>query len=283
MKHIAIVGASGTIGSEIIRQLNASPLRVRAGSRSPDSKKGVSNQLEWRFFDYGDAQSMDAFFQGVNAFFFVAPHTNPLPSVEKMLAVAEAAGVEELIFSSGRTTGDVLGKPLHELEELVKASSFQWTIFRPGWFMQNFIDFLDPVPRGNRISLPVGKAKTAFIDVRDIGAVAAQLLTRGVLHKRTLELTSSEAIDHYEVARLISQASGIPIEYHPMEEEPFIQMLQDEWGWSEEEAIFTAYLYAFVAHHKEEEVSPDIAEILGKEPISFATFAMDYAAHWKSK
>lgn len=281
MKRIGIIGATGKIGTQILNHLKDTPLQIRAGSRNPSGKESVNPNVKWVAFSYADESTMPSFFEHLDAFFFIAPQKDPLPAVERMLKEAREAGVQEVIFSSGRTTGDVLGRPLHAVEEQVKELGLRWTIFRPGWFMQNFVDSLDPTRHGNQLTLPTADSKTAFVDVRDIGAVAARLLQKGVLHGRTLDLTSLEALDHHEVARQISEAGGIPVEYIPVEEDQFVQAMVDDWGWEEETARFTAYLYRFVADGKEEEVSRDIVQVLGKEPISFAQFARDYADHWK--
>ncbi len=281
MKQIGVIGATGTIGREILGLLEQKEVLVRAGSRSPDQYESRADSLEWRRFDFADVASMKTFMNGLDTFFFVAPHHDPVPSVRHLLDVAAQQGVKEVVFSSGRTTGDVLGRPLHEVEELVKAGSFKWTLLRPGWFMQNFVDYLDPVPLGNRIALPVGDARTAFVDVRDIGAVAAELLENGVLHGRTLDLTSEEALDHKAVARLISRASGLKIRYEAVSEEAFAELAKVEWGWSDDEIELTIYLYRFVTDGKEEETSPDIRAVLGRAPIRFEQFAQDYAAYWK--
>ncbi len=281
MKRIGIIGATGKIGTQILDHLKDAPLQIRAGSRSPSEKKSENPNVEWVAFSYGDERTMSAFLEGLDAFFFIAPQKDPLSAVEKMLKKAQEAGVNEVVFSSGRTTGDVLGRPLHDIEDRLKETRFRWTIFRPGWFMQNFVGFLDPTQHGNQLILPVGDAKTAFVDTRDIGAVAARLLQKGVLHGRTLDLTSLEVLDHYEVARQISEAGGVRVEYVPVDKDQFVKKMVQEWGWEEETARFTAYLYHFVAEGKEEEVSRDALEVLGREPISFARFARDYAEHWK--
>ncbi|NIV39485.1 MAG: SDR family NAD(P)-dependent oxidoreductase, partial [Anaerolineae bacterium] len=55
------------------------------------------------------------------------------------------------------------------------------------------------------IMIPVGKARTSFLDVRDIGAVAAKVLSEPGHENRAYQLTGGEALDYYQVAELFSQ------------------------------------------------------------------------------
>jgi uncharacterized protein YbjT (DUF2867 family) len=74
--------------------------------------------------------------------------------------------------------------------------------------MQNFHTFwLQGIVTQGKILLPVGTAKGSFIDVRDIAA-AAVLLTSDTLANRDFDLTGPEALDHDQVAAILSRESG---------------------------------------------------------------------------
>lgn len=282
METIALIGAGGQIGSQAMPHLVQAGRQIRAGSRSPEQKEAGERE-RWRYFDFEDLDIHEPFLRGVDRLFFLAAHPDPLPSVSAMLDQAEKLKLRQVVFSSGRTTGDVPGKPLHEVEERLKQTSIPWTILRPGWFMQNFTTFLrGPIMEHGLIMLPDGGKKTAFVDTRDIGAAIATILTDApALHQgMTYEITGSEALTHLEVARLIGDASGREIGYRTLSETEFIREMK-AMGWSGQAAEYTAMLYRFVAEGKEEEPSADLARLLGRTPISFKRFAEDYARHWK--
>jgi hypothetical protein len=65
-------------------------------------------------------------------------------------------------------------------------------------------------PQQGKIQLPTGKAKGSFIDARDIAAVAASLLHAGRSVEPAFDLTGSEALDHDQVAALLSRETGGP-------------------------------------------------------------------------
>ena len=218
--------------------------------------------------------------KGKDKVFFIAPHSDPIPSVMTLLQVAELERVKHIVFSSGRTTGDIPGKPLHNVELLVQNNRIPSTIIRPGWFMQNFTAWLSGTLRSEgKLYLPADVAKTAFVDVRDIAAVAAQTLIQTGHEGKTYNLTSDEALDHHEVVALISRASGKLMTYVPLARPDFIQTMVAR-GWTEAAAAYTADLYEYVRAGKEEEVSRDIKKLLRRTPIRFAQFAQDYRNAW---
>lgn len=61
--------------------------------------------------------------------------------------------------------------------------------------------------------MPVGKAKTSFIDTRDIAEVAAVCLTEDGHFYKAYTLTGSEAITYYEVASMMSDVLKRKITY----------------------------------------------------------------------
>ena len=66
----------------------------------------------------------------------------------------------------------------------------------------------------DRIYLPAGKGKVAFIDLRDMGVVAADVLTDMGRHAgETYTLTGTAAYTFYEVADILTGALGRAIRY----------------------------------------------------------------------
>lgn len=277
-----LLNATGKIGSEAVRQLITKGYRPRLGVR--DKKKArhlFGDDVDLVPFDFGNPAVFPEIFHGITRFFFVAAHPRPVPSVQALLRAAGEAGVKHVVFSSGRTTGDVAWRPLFEVEQLVRNCGLEWTILRPGWFMQNFIDWLgDTIRKDGKLYLPAADAKTAFIDVRDISAVVTRLFIEGDRHNgQTYELTSDEAFDHFQVMEMIGNASGRKMEYMPLSPEAFVERMLQE-GWTREEAEYTADLYSFVRQGKEAAISHDVELILGRQPRRFAQFVNDYRQEW---
>ena len=279
--NILIIGSGGNIGSPLVQALIDKGIEPTLGVRKVEkAKERWGKQVKVVHFDFEQPATFGPALDGQESIFFIAGHANPVPSVQSLLQEAAAAGVKRIVFSSGRTTGDVPGKPLNDVENLVRAWEGEWTILRPGWFMQNFINWLGGTIRAeNKLFLPAGEAKTAFVDVRDIADVALTCLLEDGHHGQLYNLTSDEALSHAEVCATISQASGKSVVYVPQDRATYIQTMIGR-GWTEAAANYTADLYTYVLSGKEEEISEDVAKILGGTPRRFLAFAKEHAAQF---
>ena len=140
---VLIIGSGGNIGIPLVQGLIKAGVKPTLGVRDTQKAKDRwGEKARIVAFDFEDQATFSRALEGQTALFFIAGHSNPAPSVQQFLADARTAGVKKVVFSSGRTTGDVPGKPLHKVENLVRAWEGEWTILRPGWFMQNFVNWL---------------------------------------------------------------------------------------------------------------------------------------------
>lgn len=86
-------------------------------------------------------------------------------------------------------------------------------------FMQNFVNFYTPTIKTNSaFYIPGGDAKVSFVDVRDIAAVAAKVLTRHDQSEtrhfgKTYNITEPEALSYYQAAEILSNTAGKKINY----------------------------------------------------------------------
>ena len=279
MKNILIIGSSGNIGTPLTAGLIAGGMVPRLAVRDAGKARqrwGTSATLA--DFDFTREDTFSAALAGVDAVFFVAAFPDPVPAVRTFLEAAGAAGVQRIVFSSGRTTGDVPGKPLYQIEELLRHCAVAWTILRPGWFMQNFTGWLGQSIREEaKLFLPAGDARTAFVDVRDVADVARVCLLQEGHSGQCYKLTSDEAFDHHEVCEMISKASGRAVHYHPLDRASFVRTMMDR-GWTEAAAIYTADLYKYVLSGKEAEISGDIQRVLARPPRRLEAFVTERAA-----
>ncbi|MCU0509261.1 MAG: NmrA family NAD(P)-binding protein, partial [Anaerolineae bacterium] len=88
---------------------------------------------------------------------------------------AQAAGVKQIVFLS--LMGVNPRVPHYKVEQKILATGLPYTFVRPSFYMQNLDTFYrDDIRLRDELFVPAGGAKTSFIDVRDIGAVAAMAL-----------------------------------------------------------------------------------------------------------
>jgi uncharacterized protein YbjT (DUF2867 family) len=207
----------------------------------------------------------------------------PLPSLEEhelgLLDLAKKAGIKHIVKLSafGAASEEV---SLHRLaEKRIEASGIPYTHLRPTWFNQNFSTAQVGGIRGGVLALPAGDGTAGFIDVRDIAAVAATVLTAPGHKNKAYTLTGSESLNHTQVAGYLSKALDREVKYIPLTDEAFraavapflpafyIDILSD--------------LYYRFKQNRESLITPTVAEVLGRPPIRFEQFALDYANVWK--
>jgi uncharacterized protein YbjT (DUF2867 family) len=147
--------------------------------------------------------------------------------------------------------------------------------------MQNFNTFwLHGINTEGKILLPAGKAKTSFIDTRDIADVIVRLLTTDDLDNRAFDITGPQALDHDEVAAVLSRVSGRPIMYQEITPEQMKQGLLGA-GVPEDYAGFLVMILGFLAQGYNAAVNDEVQKLIGRAPRTFEQYAQDNRAAWQ--
>jgi uncharacterized protein YbjT (DUF2867 family) len=167
-------------------------------------------------------------------------------------------------------------------EIALQASGLGWTLLKPTFFAQNFATYSgDSIRRESAFYYPAGEGRTAFVDVRDIAAVAAEVLANPSPHAgRSYELTGPEAHSMDEVAQVLSRVLGRTIHYVDPGEEQYREALESNGLPPALAGMFT-YLYAVVVKNNwAAGTSPDIEKVLGRAPTAFQGWAQDARSVW---
>ncbi len=276
MSTILVVGATGTVGSELSRLLASAGHTVRkATSRAPTEPDQVHLNLLT-----GDG--IDAAFKGVDRAFFLAPpgHSRQDLLLNPLVDAAAAHGLQKVVLMSAMGANADEAAPLRVAERHLEASGLAYNIIRPNWFMQNFNTFwLHGILSQGQILLPVGQAKGSFIDARDIAAVAAALLVSERFNGQDFDLTGPEALDHQQVAAVLTQASGKDIGYTDISPEQMREGLLAA-GLPADYAEFLLLILGYFKAGYAERKTDAVQLITGQAPRSVAQYAADYKAAW---
>src|SRR3990167_2028041 len=217
MSRTLVIGANGTVGSELVRLLRAAGHNVLKATSRPVTDPATEVHL-----NLVTRAGLDSALQGVSKVFMLAPpgYTNPDELLNPVVDAAKAHGVQKIVLMSAMGANADDNAPLRKAELYLERSGLAYNIIRPNWFMQNFNTFwIQGILEHGKIFLPVGAAKGSFIDARDISAVAAALLVKDEFKNQAFNLTGDEALDHDEVAQILSAATGKKIEYEEISPE----------------------------------------------------------------
>ncbi|MEU1515639.1 NAD(P)H-binding protein [Streptomyces sp. NPDC005811] len=212
---ILVTGATGNIGRELTRELDAREARLRLLVRDPARAAGLSGRAELAVGDLGEPSTLTPAFAGVDTLFLLTQGIGT-DHAAAAVAAAEAAGVSHIVhLSSLHVTLDpqpAMARWHHEREEIIRASAVPATFLRPGGFMTNALDWLPTIREGNHVLDPVGPGRYAPIDPADIAAVAAVVLTEAGHQHKEYVLTGDETFTVTEQVRVISETIGRDIE-----------------------------------------------------------------------
>ena len=215
---ILVTGATGTVGSEVVRQLVQGGHRVRALVRDLAKASKFGAEVEVVKGDFSKPETLTAAFVGVDKAYVLLPAIGPeFPELEgNAFNAAKKAGVKHVVKQSSFVMEDFMaGTPFAEWhgasEKRLRALGVAWTILRPHFFDSNLIEF-GIMPRGG-LFFPAGDGKDAPIDPRDIAAVAVKVLTTPGHEGKIYELTGPALLSFAEVVQKVADITGKPLKY----------------------------------------------------------------------
>ena len=280
---ILVFGALGNVGTQVITALQAQGVPVRAADLNPqDIQQRFGESVDAVRFDFGVPETFAPAVQGVKGIFLMRPPQ--ISDVERLMFpvidAAREAGVERVVFLSLIGIENNRRVPHYKVELYLRDSGMDWTFLRSSFFMQNLnTTHRAEIKERDEIFVPVGSGKTSFIDVRDLGAVAALALTEEGHTDQAYELTGPQALDYYEVTELFSQVLGRTIVYRDPSLPSFV------WnsirsGRSLPFTLVTAWLYNQTRDGMSAQVTGEVQRLLGREPIALKQYIQDYRAEW---
>ena len=213
---ILVTGATGNIGSELVKLLVAKGLPVRVISRDENKVSHLDPAVQRVIGDRHDRSVVRKAAQGADKVFMLAVLFDKNHEADRLLVEeAKQAGAGQIVvISSGtvRIEGNAIGRLHREKEELIEQSGIPWTFLRSGGFMSNSLQWADTIKSQSKVFNPTGKGKTAPISPYDIAGVAAVALTCPGHEGKAYDLTGAELVSTPEQVEILSKVIGKPID-----------------------------------------------------------------------
>lgn len=265
------MGASGRVGGSLARALDGQvPLR-RAG-RGP----GLTP------FDLLDPTTFDAALDGVTSVFLMRPpQIASGAAFRPFLDACSSRNIGRMAVLSvkGAERNRIL--PHHGMEREVMRRGCDWTMLRPADFMQNLETVhRDDIRSRGRIAVPAGQGTSAFIDVEDVAAVAAKVLTEDGHAGQGYTLTGPEALSFTQVAGVMSEVLGRTITYDPPSILRFVSRRRAE-GTPFGMALVMTALYSVQRFGGAAEVAGDVSRLLGRPAGDLRSYLVRQRALWQ--
>ena len=274
---ILVTTPTGKVGQALIPLLQQAGATLRLGAHSPEKTRAAYPGLEVVPLDHTDPATHAAAVAGVDALYLASPGDFPSAPEKALVDAAKKAGVKRVVklAAMGIEHSD---NPLRQVEEHVRASGLAYTFLHPTWFMQNFTTSMAGALKSGCLAEPAADKKTAFIDARDIAAVAAKALTEPGHDGKTYTLTGDQLLSRADVAALVGTEVGRAITYVPVTDEQFRAAVKGFLTPSYTELL--SHLYSVVRAGQTEVKTDTVRELLGRAPLTFAQFVKEHRATW---
>jgi uncharacterized protein YbjT (DUF2867 family) len=210
---IIIVGATGQLGTRLVRQLAAADVKPRALVRSREKAEAIASLATPVIGDLMAPQTLTEAFHGAERVFIVAPPRPEMETLERnAIDAAVAAGAKQIIYLSNfaATEGSEL-QPMHIHglhERLIATRGVDWTVLGPTRYMTNFPFDWPSVLNDGLLLESGGSGVMTCIDPDDVAAVAVKTLTEGGHEGQTYRLTSEDEFTAGDLAALLARFLG---------------------------------------------------------------------------
>lgn len=216
MKPILLIGATGTVGSQVFSQLLKKGIPVRALVRNPAAGR-LPPQVEVFRGDLTIPETLDRCLDGIDAVFLV--WTAPAATVPQVLEkIANRASRVVFLSAPIKTPHPLFQQPnplrilVGQIEQQIEASNLEWTFLRPGMFAANSLNWWAPQIRtGDVVRWPYLSVPTAPVDERDIAEIAVRALSEDGHHRAEYVLTGPQSLTQFEQISTIARAIGRPL------------------------------------------------------------------------
>jgi len=285
---ILVTGATGNVGTEVIKKLAESKRPIRAFIRNRTQASHITQPgVEIVEGDFAKPKTFARALDGVETLFLLTPSSAEAEQQQcNFVDAAQKSKVKHIVkLSQLGASSNAAGRfqRYHgAVENYITKSKIPYTFLRPNLFMQGLLNFRPTIASQGVFFGPVSQARISIVDVRDIGAVAAKTLAEPRHEGKAYDLTGPETLTQAEMAEQLSQAVGKPIKHVEVSPEVMKEALSKNGmpAWQAEGVVED---YERYRKGEGEHISSAIHDITGYEATYFAQFALDNAAKFAGK
>lgn len=282
MGKLLVTGATGTVGSEVVNQLVSRQADFRVLVRSEEKAKPFRERdIDMSVGRFEDTESLAGALENVTAVFLLSPPSKLQVKLESNLVdSAKKAGVQHIVkvsaLGASPDSNIHLARWHAEIEAYIEKSGMNYTFLRPHSFMQNLFNNVATIKSEAKIYAPMEDGAYPMVDVRDIAAVAAEILTGSGHYGKVYHITGPEAITMHDVAEALTDVLGKKITYVPITPEQ-VKVELMEMGLEEWFASDLAELGKIYASGKASDTTDTVRKLTGRKGITIQQFVRDYA------
>jgi uncharacterized protein YbjT (DUF2867 family) len=279
---ILITGATGNVGSAVLDILSSTDANLRALVHDEPKAQSLRDRgVEAILGDFLDPESLAPALEGVGTVLLITPiHPEQVRQAANVIEAARDSDNDPRIvrLSVAQASHEAPTKNSRQhaqIEEELISSGLPYTLLRPTTFMQNTLATARAVASEGRIYQPFKDGKLGMIDARDMGKVAAKVLTEEGHEGKTYTLTGPAAISFYDIAEMLSEVLGKKVDYVPISlekaKEAMLGMGLSEW----KAEVLIEYARAHSQGYSNF-TTEDVEQLTGHPATSYREFATNF-------
>jgi NAD(P)H dehydrogenase (quinone) len=283
-KTLLVTGAAGQLGQRVIARLmdanSVAPGQIVAATRHPEKLERLAALgVQVRRADFEDPASLAAAFAGVNRMLLISTDAIDRPGRrlaqhKAAIEAARKAGVKHMAYTSMINPEDslILFAPDHlGTEKALTASGLSWTLLRNSWYMENLRATIQSVLASGKWFTSAGTGRMSYVAREDCARVAAAALASDSTANVRYDVTGPEKHTTAQIAAIISDVYGKPIEVMQVTDAQLIEGLQSA-GLPVPIAKLVASFDANTRAGKVDVVSTAVHQLTGRAPQSLRDF-----------
>ena len=285
MGKILVTGALGNVGGYVASKAIGLGQQIVVGDISVERlKERYQERAEAVYFDFTKPETFKSALVGVDRVFIMRPpHLGKPEDLKPFIDELAKQKMQLVCFLSLIGIEHNPVPPHYKIEKFIEAANLPYCHIRPSFFMQNISGVhAFEIKHFNRIVVPVKKAKTSFIDAEDIGELIAFVLSHPQDHQnRGYSITGGEALDYFEVAKILTEELGRDIVYA----DPSPREAKNYWinirGLDKAYSTVMSMLYMMTRMGTAKQTTVTFEEIMRKKPQTLAQFAKKNRSAWE--
>lgn len=265
-----ITGATGEVGSRVVRQLLECGVRPRVLVRREAKGRALfGDQVDISVGDFASPDSIRRALQGMNTVFLV----NVGPEIGERDRVAatisKGLGVQKIVKLSSLDVeqGLAIGAWHEKGEAAIREIGIPFTFIRPTGFMANLLAWAPSIKTEGVVRSSTGEGRRPFIHSEDIASVCVAALLSDEYIGRALPITGPQSLSFREVTDIIGEAIGKSLSYQVISDEQARESYSRISGSSEETEAHIA-LWRAIRDGQLATTTDCVERILGKKPMA---------------
>jgi uncharacterized protein YbjT (DUF2867 family) len=276
---ILITGAAGKTGQAVIRALAAKQQAVRALVHRSEQVQMVKDlgAREALVGDMRQRATLDQALLGVRAVYHICPNVSSDEVTIGQIAItaAQTAGVEHFVYHSVLHP-QTEAMPHHWLklrvEEQLFESGLAYTILQPAAYMQNVLAHWDQIIEQGTYPVPyAAETRLGMVDLLDVAAAAATVLTGPGHQGATYELAGPDVLTQNETAAILSEQLGWPVRVQVVFLDAWERVARAS-GLGDYQVETLVAMFRYYEHYGFWGNAQVLGWLLGRPPASFADF-----------